>query len=136
MKSNREHRVPLSPRTLEILDGVPTDDYKTGYVFVSGRSGSPLSDLSLLAVLRRMGRRDLTVHGFRSSFRDWAGDQTNFPRDVAEAALAHVIADETEAAYRRGDALGKRRRLMTAWAGYCESAVGDRGRVLRMVRGS
>ena len=72
-------------------------------------------------VLRRMGVTDATVHGFRSSFRDWAGDQTSFPREVAEAALSHAVGDETELAYRRNDALAKRRKLMDAWARFCMS---------------
>ena len=133
MKSGREHRVPLSDRALEILAELPADTSdRDGYVFIGGRKGSPLSDMSLLSVLRRMKRPDLTAHGFRSTFRDWAGEETNFARDVVEAALAHAIADKTEAAYRRGDALGKRRRLMTAWAGYCASSPADRGNVLRL----
>ena len=123
MKSGREHRVPLSDRAIEILAELPreTGDHDDGYVFIGGRPRTPLSDMSLLAVLRRMECEDLTVHGFRSTFRDWAGEQTNFARDVVEAALAHTIADKTEAAYRRGDALAKRKRLMDAWAGYCAS---------------
>jgi integrase len=76
-------------------------------------------------LLRRMGRPNITVHGFRSSFRDWAGDETHFPREVAEAALAHVIGDEAEQAYRRGDALAKRRALMQAWADYIENRTAD-----------
>ena len=76
-------------------------------------------------LLRRMGRDNITVHGFRSSFRDWAGDETHFPREVAEAALAHVIGDEAEQAYRRGDALAKRRALMQAWADYIESRTAE-----------
>jgi len=76
-------------------------------------------------LLRRMGRDNVTVHGFRSSFRDWAGDETHFPREVAEAALAHLVGDEAEQAYRRSDALTKRRALMQAWADYIENRTGD-----------
>ena len=110
MKSNREHRVPLTERSFDILAGakkLETDDY----VFPGQRRGRPLSNMSMEMLLRRMGV-DVTVHGFRSAFRDWCGDKTTFPREVAEAALAHKISDETEAAYRRSDALEKRRRLM------------------------
>jgi integrase len=83
--------------------------------------------MSTLMMLRRIGREDLTIHGYRSTFRDWAAEQTNFPREVAEAALAHVIADRTEAAYRRGDLFEKRRSLMRAWAAYClmEQSLGS-----------
>ena len=89
------------------------------------RPGKPLSNMSMTMLLRRMGRDNITVHGFRSTFRDWAGDETHFPREVAEAALAHVIGDEAEQAYRRGDALAKRRALMQAWAEYIESRTAD-----------
>jgi integrase len=82
------------------------------------------SNMSMLMMLRRMGRGDLTTHGFRSTFRDWAAERTNFPSEVAEAALAHVIGDRTEAAYRRGDLFEKRRRLMDAWAAHCQRASG------------
>ena len=83
-------------------------------------------------LLRRMKAEDVTVHGFRSSFRDWAGDKTSFPREVSEAALAHAIGDETEAAYRRSDALAKRRKLMDAWAAYCEPKAASS--VVRLAR--
>jgi integrase len=81
--------------------------------------------MAMAMLLRRMGRDNITVHGFRSSFRDWAGDETHFPREVAEAALAHVVGDEAEQAYRRGDALAKRRALMQAWADYIENRTAD-----------
>jgi integrase len=83
---------------------------------------------------RRMGREDLTVHGFRSSFRDWTAEQTNFPAEVAEAALAHVVGDRTEAAYRRGDRFDKRRRLMQAWADYCLTGSESDGDVISIKR--
>ncbi|TBB25185.1 site-specific integrase [Rhizobium ruizarguesonis] len=123
MKAFREHRVPLTARALAILDEMAlfgTDP--DAYVFPGqqkNRKGRPLSDMAMDMVLRRM-KVDVTVHGFRSSFRDWCGEESTFPREIAEAALAHVVGDETERAYRRGDALEKRRRLMTAWANYCE----------------
>ena len=95
---------------------------KCAHTFSGARAGKPLSDMALLMTLRRMGRGDLTTHGFRSTFRDWSGDETEFPREVAEAALAHAVGDKAEQAYRRGDALEKRRKLMEAWAAYCEQA--------------
>ena len=96
------------------------------HVFPGQRRGKPLSVMALEMVLRRMGIADATVHGFRSSFRDWAGNHTNFPRELAEHALAHVIGDKAEQAYRRDDALERRRPLMEAWAAYCEpSAEGN-----------
>jgi integrase len=116
MKSGREHRVPLSDRVLELIAELPHDG---DHLFPGSRPGACLSNMALLKVLERMGRADLTTHGFRSTFRDWTAERTNYPRDIAEAALAHAVADKTEAAYRRGDALDKRRRLMGEWARYC-----------------
>jgi integrase len=119
IKAGREHRVPLSPRALAIIEGLwPVR--VSEFVFPGHRSDRPLGDMALHMVLKRM-EIPYTVHGFRSSFRDWCGEATNFPREVAEAALAHVVGDETERAYRRGDALEKRRKLMDAWATYCEA---------------
>jgi integrase len=92
----------------------------SAYVFPGQRDSRPLSGMALDMVLRRMGIEDATVHGFRSTFRDWAGEETHFPRELAEHALAHAMDDRTEQAYRRGNALEKRRELMTAWASYCE----------------
>jgi len=116
MKSGREHRVPLSDAALALLSKMPREGQ---YLFAGMRPNSHLSDTTMLKLLERMGRADLTTHGFRSSFRDWVAERTNYPRDIAEAALAHAISDKTEAAYRRGDALDKRRRLMAEWAKYC-----------------
>ena len=118
IKAKREHRVPLSPRALAILNELPRFD-GTELVFPGMRPGRPLSDVTLGAVLKHMGRETLTVHGFRSTFRDWSAETTNFPREVCEQALAHTLADKVEAAYRRGDLFEKRRRLMNAWAVYC-----------------
>jgi len=116
MKAGKEHRVPLSGAALAVLKqmhGIRHSDY----VFPGGRDGRPLSDMALLMLLRRIGaRRD---HRPRSTFRDWAAERTNFPREVAEAALAHTIPDAVEAAYRRGDLFEKRKKLMAAWADYC-----------------
>ena len=119
-KGGREHRVPLSDRAMAILDEL----HKTRvseFVFPGFKHGHPLSNMAFPAVLRR-AKVDVTTHGFRSSFRDWAGDSTAFARDVVEAALAHAIENRTEAAYRRGDALEKRRKLMAAWAAFCGSS--------------
>jgi integrase len=121
MKAGREHRVPLSQRALDILETVaklnPADD-KAAFLFPGLGNARPLSNMGLSMLLRRM-KVETTVHGFRSAFRDWAGEETNFAREVAEAALAHRIGDSAELAYRRGDALEKRRKLMDAWARFC-----------------
>ena len=90
-----------------------------GVVCPGGKRGRPLSDPALWAALKRTGRSDLTVHGFRSTFRDWAAERTNYPREVAEMALGHTVGDQVEAAYRRGDLFEKRRKMMDAWADYC-----------------
>lgn len=128
MKAGREHRVALSTRAVSLLRGLREDadkdvDANRGLVFPGAR-GAQLSDMALGMLLRRMGV-DCTAHGFRSSFRDWCGETTSFPREIAEAALAHSIGNEVEAAYRRGDALEKRRLLMQAWADYLEGAAGS-----------
>jgi integrase len=104
-------------------------------VFPGGRDRRPLSEMSLLMLLRRMGHGDITAHGFRSTFRDWAAERTNFPREVAEMALAHAIPDAVEAAYRRGDLFDKRRKLMDAWAAYCAKIETDAGKVVALARG-
>jgi integrase len=133
MKASREHRVPLSGRALAIIERL--GDAETGdFVFPGQKASMPLSGMALEMVLRRMKIDAATVHGFRSSFRDWCGEETSFPRELAEAALAHVAGDATERAYRRGDALEKRRALMAAWAGYCEpKARGDMVRLTKKV---
>ncbi len=122
MKAEVEHRVPLSKAAVDVLRSMK-DLVKEGdqdaLVFPSARPGRPVSDMTLTAVLKRMGRGELTAHGFRSTFRDWAAEATNFPSDLAELALAQTIKNATEAAYRRGDMFAKRRKLMEAWAGYC-----------------
>jgi integrase len=119
MKAGREHRVPLSPRAFVILRKL--EKLNAGqFVFPGHARNKPLSNMAMEMVLRRMKIEEATVHGFRSSFRDWAGNVSNFPREVAETALAHVMGDKAEQAYRRSDALDKRRKLMEAWAAYCE----------------
>jgi integrase len=118
MKAGREHRVPLSQPALLILGALSRD---SEFVFHGRDVGTPLSDMSLTAVLRRMGRQDITVHGFRSTFRDWCAEalSNSFPREVCEHALAHSLPDKVEAAYRRGDLFDKRVLLMQAWADFC-----------------
>jgi integrase len=114
MKAGKEHRVPISDDAFSLL-GPRRDD--AALVFASEtKPGKPISDMSMTAVLRRMGRDGITVHGFRSTFRDWAGETTGFPREVIEAALAHGIKNKAEAAYARSDLFHKRRDLMEAWA--------------------
>jgi integrase len=116
MKSGKEHRVPLSKRALEILKSLPSDG--SDFVFIGAKDGAHLSNMAMLELMKRM-RPGYVPHGFRSSFRDWAGDRTNYAREVIEHALAHQIPDKAEASYRRSDALEKRRRLMQQWADYC-----------------
>ena len=124
MKAGREHRSPLSDRAVAILDEMEkarpkSDKAGAAFVFPGQKTGRPLSALAMLMLMRRMGRGDLTAHGFRSTFRDWAEETTAYSRAVVEMALAHAIGDKVEAAYRRGDLLEKRRRLMTDWGDYC-----------------
>jgi integrase len=118
MKGGREHRVPLSKRVLEVVKAMH-EGRNGDFVFPGARPGRPLSAIALEKVLLRMKIDDATVHGFRSAFRDWAAECTNFPNEVCEAALAHVIENKAEAAYRRGDLFDKRRKLMDAWSIYC-----------------
>lgn len=122
MKMGREHRVPLSEAALAVLEAQPR--IKDEALVFPAASGGSLSDRTLIAVVRRLGL-DVTVHGFRSTFRDWCGEFTNYPREIAEAALAHAVGDATERAYRRGDALEKRRQLMEDWADFCGRAVAN-----------
>jgi integrase len=106
-------------RAIEILTALAKARIND-FVFPGQRPGKPLSHVAMPKIVDRLGITGATVHGFRSSFRDWAGNETHFPRELAESALAHVIGDKAEQAYRRGDALEKRRALMEAWARYCE----------------
>lgn len=128
MKAGREHRVPLSSRALAILADMAklADNDPDAFVFPGPKgSRTSLSDAAFSALLKRMGRSEgITPHGFRSSFRDWAGETTTFPRDIAEMCLAHAVGDMTERAYRRGDALARRRELMKAWSEFC--AAGEK----------
>ena len=118
MKAGKEHRVPLSAQTIEILLTIPKTD-PTGLVFFAPKGGV-LSDMTLTALMRRM-KVDAVPHGFRSTFRDWVSERTSYPRELAEQALAHAIENKVEAAYRRGDALEKRRIMMEEWSGYLSS---------------
>lgn len=119
MKAGKEHIVPLSQRAAEIATEL--EKSKRGD-FVFGENDQPLSNMAMHTLLRRMQRTDITVHGFRSTFRDWAGEQTNFPREVIEHALAHQLRDKAEAAYARSTMPERRRKLMDAWASYCHSS--------------
>jgi integrase len=118
MKAGKEHEVPLSKRAVAILEALPREG---DYVFPGAKAKAPLSNMAMLELLRGIRGDGLTVHGFRSTFRDWAGDRTSYAREVIEHALAHRIKDKAEASYRRSAALEKRRKLMEAWAQYCSS---------------
>lgn len=122
MKAGRPHRVPLSGEALRLLESLPN---RKGLLFPGQRKGKPLSNMAMTMCLRKLKHPDLTVHGFRSTFRDWAAEETHYPNIVAEQALAHVVGNAVEAAYRRGDLLEKRRALMTDWAAYCTSKPVD-----------
>lgn len=123
MKAGKEHRVPL---TKEALASIPPRKGKNKLLFPAPRSDKPMSDMSITAVLKRMELGQYTVHGFRSTFRDWAGESTAHPREVIEHALAHQLKDKAEAAYARSDLLEKRRKLMEDWAAYVTSAMNDK----------
>lgn len=133
MKAGREHRIPLSQATLDLLELLKPlryddNDDRSMMLFPGNRKNRPLSQMAMLMLLRRMERPDLTVHGFRSTFRDWCAETTAYPHELAEIALAHTVADKVEAAYRRGDMMDKRRRMMDDWAEYCgkcESVAAD-----------
>ena len=119
MKMGKEHRVPLSSHAVEIIQA-QQELRQNNYVFPGTRYGKPLSNMAMLQLLKRMGRTDITAHGFRSTFRDWAGETTHYPREVCEAALAHGIKDKAEAAYARGDLFQKRAALMQDWADFAK----------------
>lgn len=136
IKAAREHRVPLSAAALAIVRTAMSKS--TGdYLFDGGRKDKPLSNMAMAAVLKRMERDDITVHGFRSTFRDWAAEVTNHPREVAEMALAHAVGNRIEAAYRRGDLFIKRQLIMTDWARFCSRIrASDAPNVVSMRRSS
>jgi integrase len=120
MKASVEHVVPLSDRVIELLGTMPRS---SDHVFENGRAGKPISNMAMTMLLRDMKRTDITVHGFRSAFKDWASEQTNHADIVSEMALAHTIPDKVQKAYRRGDLLKKRRALMRDWARYCAGTM-------------
>jgi integrase len=130
MKGGREHRVPLSDAAVAIVHEM-AEFRASDFVFPGAKRGRPLSNMALLLLLRRM-QRDVTAHGFRSSFRDWVGEQTNFPSELAEMALAHKVGDKTEQAYRRGDALERRAAMMDAWSAFCTSPPGNARKVVTL----
>jgi integrase len=118
MKARREHRVPLSAPVLALLKALPRE--RDGFIFPGARKkGTPMSNMTMPRVLLRMGFDQITIHGFRSCFRDWCAERTNYANHIIEMALAHTIGDKVEAAYRRGDLFDKRRRLIDDWARYC-----------------
>jgi integrase len=117
MKGGREHRVPLTSTAVAVLERMRVQG--GDFVFPGAKAGQGLSNMALLKVLERMGRGELTAHGFRATFKTWASERTNFPRELVEAALAHVLGDKVEVAYQRGDLFDKRRRLMDAWTEFC-----------------
>jgi integrase len=132
MKARREHRVPLSARALSVLDKMKAarkGDSGGVFVFPGGKPGKPLSNMAFLMLMRRMGYGDLTAHGFRATFKTWASERTLYQNEIVEAALAHVIGDKVEQAYRRGDMFEKRRRLMAQWATFCTAAPRQEGNV-------
>jgi len=132
-KSGREHRVPLTDEALSVLNGLDhLGDDPNAPLFPNPR-GKPLSDTAMRKYLQQdLNQPGVTVHGFRSSFRDWAAERTAFPREIAEAALAHILRDKTEAAYQRGDMLDRRRKLMEAWAKFCDSGEASASGVVSM----
>ena len=131
---DKEHRIPLAPAAVAVLEKM-RERAEGEFVFPGLKPGASLSEGAMRSALIRMGRADLTVHGFRSSFRDWAAEQTNFPREAAEMALGHAVGSAVERAYQRGELLRKRRLLMEAWAAYC-AAPAKGGKVVQLKRAS
>jgi integrase len=135
MKAGREHRVPLSARTLGILEEMQAHRHADdGFVFPGGKPGKSLSNMAFLMLLRRMDRDDLTAHGFRATFKTWASERTGFQNEIVEAALAHVVGSKVEQAYRRGDMFEKRRQLMQQWATFCTTPVQERQSNVALLR--
>jgi integrase len=125
MKAGKEHRVPLSDAAMTIIEAMAALR-SSDYVFAGASAGRPLSNMTMLMLLRRMGRGALTVHGFRSTFSDWCAERTAYPSEVREMALAHTVGDKVEAAYRRGDLFVKRRQLAETWGRFCAApAIGN-----------
>lgn len=134
IKAEREHRIPLPSAAKCIVSDMREVWAGEPFVFPGGKRGKPLSNAAMSALLKRMGRDDVTVHGFRSAFKDWCRERTNFPNEVQEAALAHVVGDKTERAYARGDLYAKRAKLMDAWARYCTGPAMT-GEVVKLAKG-
>jgi integrase len=132
MKTGKEHRIPLSDRALAIIEEMAAIRHND-FVFPGARGNRPLSNVSFYRQLHLMQRPDLTTHGFRSSFRDWCAERSTFPAEVSEMALAHIVSDKVEAAYRRGDMFEKRRQLAEAWAKYCAASSPAAGKVVAFV---
>jgi integrase len=132
MKSGREHRVPLSKRAVDILTELQPESGQGPFVFPSGSTDKPLSNMAMLKLLERMGRADLTAHGFRSTFRDWCAE-SGIARDLAEVCLAHAVTNKAEAAYLRSDVLERRRPVMQSWADYCAGVVADNVKPMRKI---
>jgi integrase len=132
MKSGRPHRVPLCDRAVEILRGISRLDCYRGFIFPGANEGKPLSNMAMLQLVRGLSPNGFVVHGFRSSFKDWTRERTNFDTSTVEAALAHVVGDKVEAAYIRGDLLDKRRKLMDSWARYLDLAPGVASNVVTL----
>ncbi|MCW5575173.1 MAG: tyrosine-type recombinase/integrase [Burkholderiales bacterium] len=133
MKAGKEHVVPLSDAALAVIKQMKKqtlDDSAEGLIFPGAREGRPMSNMAMPTALRRMNRGDITVHGFRSTFRDWCAELTAYPSELAEMALAHTIKNKVEAAYRRGDLLEKRALLMADWARYCDKPIQSEAKVL------
>jgi integrase len=131
MKAGREHRIPLSDRAIAVLETLPREGE---YVFAGARESKPLSNMAMLELVRGMRGKGATVHGFRSTFRDWAAETTAYPHEMCEIALAHAVGNKVEAAYRRGDMMEKRRRLMSDWAEYCDQPPAERSKVVVPIR--
>jgi integrase len=139
MKAHREHRVPLSPRAVAILNetrAARDSDDPSAFVFPGRKPGTPLSNMAFLMLLRRMGHGDLTGHGFRATFKTWASERTSVQNEIVEAALAHIVGDKVEQAYRRGDLFEKRRRLMQQWAAFCATAPAQHAQNVTPLRAS
>jgi integrase len=139
MKAHREHRVPLSARALAILEEMHvarSGDADNAFVFPGGKVGTGLSNMAFLMLLRRMGRSDLTAHGFRATFKTWASERTSFQNEIVETSLAHAIGGKVEQAYRRGDLFEKRRRLMQQWATFCTTPVDQPRNKIVKIRGA
>jgi integrase len=135
MKGGRAHRVPLADRALELLAALPREGAGRGFIFFGGNAHRPLNKMALSNALKIVAGDGCTVHGFRSTFRDWAAERTSFPRDVVEAALAHQVESASEAAYFRSDLFEKRRRLMADWAKYCSKLPAEDAKVVEIRRG-